>query len=87
MRIPRLNLLLILAALMAHGAYAVAEDASHDQSFVCTTLCPGVTCPQSCKDGVKPIDDPNKRTSEGPHQGGYNAVQPEGAKKKNAPEN
>jgi hypothetical protein len=84
MRILRLNCLVLVGALMASGSWAAAEETSHDKPSVCRTLCPSMACPASCQ-GKKPDQDLSQR-SDGPHQGGYEAIQPEASGQKAAPD-
>jgi hypothetical protein len=74
MLIPRTYLLPMLGVLFV-GAPAAAEEPSHDQSFVCATLCPGSACPQRCKPASH--EAPTKRTdADGPGRGAYEAAEP-----------
>jgi hypothetical protein len=81
MRIPRMNILVFVVGLMTGSSWAVAEETSHDTSFTCRTLCPGMACPQSCQparsegpqQGSYPAAPETTERSEGPHEGAYDS--------------
>lgn len=79
MPIPRLKALLLGGAIVANGSWALAQEPSRDQSFLCTSLCPGSACPQTCKGQGKTDkvgDKTNNNSSDGPGRGSLEAIQP-----------
>jgi len=79
MSIVRISIPAALAfGLLLLPGSASAGNATTDDAFSCASLCPGASCPESCKKDESSTDKKHDYTvGDGPGNGAYEAAKPQ----------